>query len=222
MSTVTASRMQTSSSTTRKCPSSLVTKTVLCVYTHTTREVRAFTTCSTGWCSRHRADPDSKNGQELICRTEFHGQVEYRASVTIARRTADDLVLPQSKLLCGTSDSQRILPSRLTKGVLGSADGSLSTLTAVDEAAFKRLQLLQGQLTGKVQHVAGLNPRAFRYARLSSSYVRLALMRGWQDRAQRPRLTAPCEGDSGRESADGVRGTAGAAAGRVYAPDRDG
>ena len=120
------------------------------------------------------ADPDSKNGQELICRTEFHGQVEYRASVTIARRTAEDLVLPQSKLLCGMPDSRPILLFWLTKRVIGSTDGSLSTLTAVDEVAFKRLQLLQGQLTGKVQHVAGLNPRAFRYEPHYSSYVQLA------------------------------------------------
>lgn len=44
----------------------------------------------------------------------------------------------------------------------GSPDGSLSCLTPVDEYAFKRLQLLQGQLTRNIQHVAGLNPKAFR------------------------------------------------------------
>ena len=32
----------------------------------------------------------------------------------------------------------------------------------VDEVVYKRLQLLQGQLTRNVQHVAGLNPKAFR------------------------------------------------------------
>lgn len=44
----------------------------------------------------------------------------------------------------------------------GSTDGSLSSLTYVDESASKRLHLLQGQLTRNVQHVAGLNPKAFR------------------------------------------------------------
>lgn len=44
----------------------------------------------------------------------------------------------------------------------GSPDGSLSSLTPVEESAFKRLQLLQGQLTRNIQHIAGLNPRAFR------------------------------------------------------------
>ncbi|KAF7797366.1 hypothetical protein EIP86_008561 [Pleurotus ostreatoroseus] len=47
----------------------------------------------------------------------------------------------------------------------GMTDGSLSSLTYVDEGASKRLHLLQGQLTRNVQHVAGLNPKAFRVAR---------------------------------------------------------
>ena len=41
-------------------------------------------------------------------------------------------------------------------------DGSLASLSFVDAAAFKRLHLLQGQLTRNIQHVASLNPRAFR------------------------------------------------------------
>lgn len=45
-------------------------------------------------------------------------------------------------------------------------DGSLSTLTYVDEAASKRLHLLQGQLIRTVQHVAALNPKAFRWVAL--------------------------------------------------------
>ena len=44
----------------------------------------------------------------------------------------------------------------------GAVDGALSVLLPVDEAVYKRLQLLQGQLTRNVQHVAGLNPKAFR------------------------------------------------------------
>lgn len=44
----------------------------------------------------------------------------------------------------------------------GGTDGTLSSLAYVDEAVFKRLHLLQGQLTRNVQHIAGLNPKAFR------------------------------------------------------------
>ena len=47
----------------------------------------------------------------------------------------------------------------------GAADGSMYALVPIDiEETAKRLQLLQGQLTRNMQHVAGLNPRAFRCA----------------------------------------------------------
>ena len=51
-----------------------------------------------------------------------------------------------------------------TAVLAGLVDGSLASLTAVDEGAFKRLHLLQGQLVRTVQHVAALNPKAFRCA----------------------------------------------------------
>ncbi|KAF8633074.1 hypothetical protein AX15_001523 [Amanita polypyramis BW_CC] len=92
-------------------------------------------------------DPESRDGRHLLLRTEFHEQCEYRTSVLVARRTKDDPTIPQARLISG------------------SPDGSLSSLTPVDETAFKRLQLLQGQLTRNMQHVAGLNPKAFRIMR---------------------------------------------------------
>ncbi|KAH7925063.1 hypothetical protein BV22DRAFT_1119797 [Leucogyrophana mollusca] len=93
------------------------------------------------------SDPESRGGQHLLCRTEFHGHKECQSSVLIARRTKDEQVIPQAKL------------------VSGFVDGSLSSLTPVDEAAFKRFQLLQGQLTRNIQHIAGLNPKAYRIVR---------------------------------------------------------
>ncbi|KAF8886806.1 CPSF A subunit region-domain-containing protein [Infundibulicybe gibba] len=90
-------------------------------------------------------DPESRDGRHLLLRSEFHAQCEYRTSTSIARRAKDDPVIPHAKLICG------------------STDGSLSSLTPIDEYTFKRLQLLQGQLTRNIQHVAGLNPKAFRY-----------------------------------------------------------
>lgn len=92
-------------------------------------------------------DPDSRGGQILLCQTEFHCHKECRTACIIARRTKEDHEIPQAKLIAGF------------------ADGSLSALTPVDEAAFKRLHLLQGQLSRNIQHVAGLNPRAFRIVR---------------------------------------------------------
>lgn len=108
-------------------------------------------------------DPDSRHGQRLLCRTEFNAQTEYRTSCTIARRGKGvDAEVPQAKLICGASLwwLAKIVPNL---SPLGMVDGSLSSLTYVDEAVSKRLHLLQGQLTRNVQHVAGLNPKAFRY-----------------------------------------------------------
>ena len=112
------------------------------------------------------AGPESNNGQNLLCRTEFHSQSEYRSSVTIARRMkGEDMVAPQAKLICGKFSGVVCIatPPRAQTHSPGHPDGSLTALVPVDETTFKRLHLLQGQLTRNVQHIAGLNPRAFRY-----------------------------------------------------------
>jgi len=106
-------------------------------------------------------DPDSGDGRHLLLRTEFHGQSEYRTSTVIARRLKEDSDVPQSKLL------------------MGSPDGSLSSLTPVEEYAYKRLQLLQGQLTRNIQHTAALNPKAIRIVR--NDFVSKPLSKGILD-----------------------------------------
>ncbi|TFK49248.1 hypothetical protein OE88DRAFT_1662681 [Heliocybe sulcata] len=106
-------------------------------------------------------DPESKDGQILLCRTEFHAQVQTSTSLAIARRVKEDPALPQSKLICGC------------------ADGSLVAIVPIEESSAKRLQLLHGQLTRNVQHVAALNPRAFRIVR--NDYFSKPLIKGILD-----------------------------------------
>ncbi|KAJ3777509.1 CPSF A subunit region-domain-containing protein [Lentinula raphanica] len=106
-------------------------------------------------------DPESRDGRHLLIRSEFNSQAEYRTTALIARRTNPDTVIPQAKLLCGATN------------------GSIATITPVEESAAKRLQLLQGQLTRNVQHVAGLNPRALRIVR--NDYVSKPLSKGVLD-----------------------------------------
>ncbi|KAL1407554.1 mRNA cleavage and polyadenylation factor subunit [Vanrija albida] len=94
------------------------------------------------------ADPESINGERLMVQTEFHCGAAITASKAIARRkTAEEEIAPQSQLIYATSD------------------GSLTTLVAVKPARFRRLQFVQDQLVRNAQHVAGLNPRAFRTVR---------------------------------------------------------
>ncbi|KAJ3793908.1 CPSF A subunit region-domain-containing protein [Lentinula aff. detonsa] len=87
-------------------------------------------------------DPESSDGRYLLLRSEFNSQATYLTTALIAQRTNVDTVIPQARLLCGATN------------------GSIATITPVEESAAKRLQLLQGQLTRNVQHIAGLNPRA--------------------------------------------------------------
>lgn len=41
--------------------------------------------------------------------------------------------------------------------------GSISLLSPIESARFKRLALLQGQLVKNIQHMGGLNPKGYRY-----------------------------------------------------------
>ena len=59
----------------------------------------------------------------------------------------------------------------LTLTLTAAVDGSLCEVIPIEDEIYKRLQLLQGQLSRNVQQVAGLNPKAFRYG----SEVSLAL-----------------------------------------------
>ena len=74
----------------------------------------------------------------------------------------EDMVAPQAKLICGGWTSMFNSRRAASHHPAGHPDGSLTGLVPVDEATFKRLHLLQGQLTRNVQQYAGLNPRAFR------------------------------------------------------------
>lgn len=118
-------------------------------------------------------DPDSRDGRHLLLQTEFHGQREYRTSVLLAHRTKEEQPIPSSRILTGKFYLPRWLfwldPGMCWWNILlGSTNGSLASLTILDEEAFKRLSLLQGQLMRNLQHMAALNPKAFRWVFLGS------------------------------------------------------
>ncbi|KAH9943547.1 CPSF A subunit region-domain-containing protein [Amylocystis lapponica] len=108
-------------------------------------------------------DPESKNGQQLLCRSEFNGQTEYRSSVLVARRKGADADIPQARLICG------------------SIDGTLSSLTYIDENTSKTLHLLQGQLTRNVQHAFRIVPNDFVSRPLSKGILDGNLLATFED-----------------------------------------
>ncbi|GHJ84497.1 hypothetical protein NliqN6_0899 [Naganishia liquefaciens] len=99
---------------------------------------------------------------KLIRRTEYHlGQPTVKSLMVARRKTAEDRISPQTQIL------------------YADALGGISTLVPLKAARFKRLQLLQGQLTRSVQHAAGLNPKAFRH--VANRYQARALNKGILD-----------------------------------------
>lgn len=46
-------------------------------------------------------DPESKDGRNLLLRTEFQSQTEYATSVVIGRRLRGDQGLPQAQIIYG-------------------------------------------------------------------------------------------------------------------------
>ena len=51
-------------------------------------------------------DPESRSGQLLLHRTEFHGQAECRATALVARRLKEDEgLVPQARLISGMYDT---------------------------------------------------------------------------------------------------------------------
>jgi len=138
-----------------------------------------------------RPDPESKMGQHLLCRSEFHARVEYRSSLTVARRSrTGDPDIPQTKIICGASN------------------GALFSLTPIDEAVGKRLQLLQGQLTRSVQHFAALNPKAQRCVMLLASDAFYILRAFFKDCPKRSHLEASEQRDTRWKYPSCVRGVA--------------
>lgn len=92
-------------------------------------------------------DPKSLNGQILIRKSTFKVN-----SMTTTMR-----MLPKhEEFKTGGSGSFQTIGSNI--------DGSIYKVTPVDEATFRRLYILQQQLSDKMPHFAGLNARANRYA----------------------------------------------------------
>ncbi|KAI8646973.1 CPSF A subunit region-domain-containing protein [Parasitella parasitica] len=89
----------------------------------------------------------SFGGQKLMRRGDFHVGSQVQTMVRLPQIEKTERGLEYSRrhfCLCGTFS------------------GSISVLSPISEKTFKRLNTLYGQLVNNVQHVAGLNPRAYR------------------------------------------------------------
>ncbi|KAL0094494.1 CPSF A subunit region-domain-containing protein [Phycomyces blakesleeanus] len=89
----------------------------------------------------------SFTGHKLMRRGDFHVGAQVKTMVRLPQIVRTEKGLEYSRrhfCLCG------------------SFSGSISVVSPIPEKTFKRLNTLYGQLVNGIQHVAGLNPRAFR------------------------------------------------------------
>ncbi|OAD04850.1 hypothetical protein MUCCIDRAFT_139582 [Mucor lusitanicus CBS 277.49] len=110
----------------------------------------------------------SFGGQKLMRRGDFHVGSQVQTMVRLPQIEKTDKGFEYSRrhfCLCGTFS------------------GSISVLSPISEKTFKRLSTLYGQLVNNVQHVAGLNPRAYR------------LIKGPKQRMASNRTKAVLDGD---------------------------
>ncbi|KAI8337525.1 CPSF A subunit region-domain-containing protein [Chlamydoabsidia padenii] len=107
-------------------------------------------------------------GQKLMRRGDFHVGSQVKTMVR----------LPQIE-----HDDKGFRYSRRHFCLFGSSTGSISVVSPIPEKTFKRLSTLYGQLVNNIQHVAGLNPRAYR------------LIKGSKQRMASNRTKAVLDGD---------------------------
>ncbi|KAI8378871.1 CPSF A subunit region-domain-containing protein [Choanephora cucurbitarum] len=110
----------------------------------------------------------SFGGQKLMRRGDFHVGSQVQTMVRLPQIEKTDRGFEYSRrhfCLCGTFN------------------GSISVISPISEKTFKRLSTLYGQLVNNVQHVAGLNPRAYR------------LIKGPKQRMSSNRTKAILDGD---------------------------
>jgi len=73
------------------------------------------------------------------------------------------MAAPASQIVLGAEPFLCRIVMKGLNCVTAAADGSLCEVIPIEDEIYKRLQLLQGQLSRNLQQVAGLNPKAFRY-----------------------------------------------------------
>ncbi|PKC68294.1 hypothetical protein RhiirA1_457369 [Rhizophagus irregularis] len=111
----------------------------------------------------------SFSGQKLIRRGDFHVGAQVKTMLSMPKKE----LVRNSPIEQGSS---RYLEEDTSGSKLlclcGTLDGSISIVTPIPERMYKRLQLLHSKMVTGIQHVAGLNPKAFR---LLNSKQKLAI-----------------------------------------------
>ncbi|KAF8542072.1 CPSF A subunit region-domain-containing protein [Trichophaea hybrida] len=113
--------------------------------------------------------PKSLAGQRLIHRAAFHSAHEILSLSLLPRTTPTTPGQPEESHLL----------------LAATRPGSLSLITTLPENSYRRLNILQNQIIVAEEHVAGLNPKAFRHVAVNDrtgEFLRGVLDRGLLER----------------------------------------
>lgn len=110
-------------------------------------------------------DPLSLSGQKLLRKADFH-----LGSYVTKMQRIGHLSLPEI-----VEDHHEHPPGRRHLVILSMINGSIGYLTPIHEETYRRLYVLQSKMTLFLQHLCGLNPKAFRsYQSIDRSLTNLA------------------------------------------------
>jgi hypothetical protein len=109
-------------------------------------------------------DPLSLSGQKLLRKADFH-----LGSYVTKMQRIGHLSLPNTMMMIDNEESDRdsMTPTADTRRrrhlvILSLTNGSIGYLTPIDEEMYRRLRVLHSKMTLFLQHLCGLNPKAFR------------------------------------------------------------
>ncbi|PWW76051.1 hypothetical protein C7212DRAFT_280229 [Tuber magnatum] len=165
--------------------------------------------------------PKSLAGQRLIRRADFFSGHEISTLTMLPLSPALSSASPNSHLhpdAIDTSPSHHHNPHHQSQQqqeyfvLAGTQTGSLAMIRTIPETAYRRLNIVQGQIVNGEEHVAGLNPREYRAVVNYSGGVGGDTMRGVLDGGLVSRWIGLAEGRKGEVSAKagcGVQGIRG-------------
>ena len=106
-------------------------------------------------------DPLSLSGQKLLRKADFH-----LGSYVTKMQRIGHVSLPDMMIIDDDGefdrDSMTAANRRRHLVIFSLTNGSIGYLTPIDEEIYRRLRVLHSKMTLFIQHLCGLNPKAFR------------------------------------------------------------
>ncbi|KAK9323224.1 CPSF A subunit region-domain-containing protein [Lipomyces orientalis] len=108
-------------------------------------------------------DPRSLSGQRLIRKSDFFTGHDIESFVMVPKsQFANDLTVNSDPVVKTNETNPSVARKDQYMAIACTRAGSIAAVLPVSESKYRRLVSVQQQLTDKIEHVAGLNPRMYR------------------------------------------------------------